>query len=47
MPPRGYKSITVSRETYNELINLKRRWRLDSIDEVIREMIRRVKFGIR
>jgi len=45
MPPRGYKAITVTEATYNELLNFKRRWRMDSIEEVIREMIRRVKFG--
>jgi len=45
VPPRGYKTVTVSQDTYNELLNFKRRWRLDSIEEVIRELIRRVRFG--
>jgi len=39
MPPRTYKSITVHHTTYEKLLELKRKWGLDSIPEVIQLLL--------
>jgi predicted CopG family antitoxin len=41
MPPKKYKSLTVSIEIYNELEKIKREKNFDSFNDVIKDLIRK------
>ena len=41
MPPRKYKSLTVSEETYNELEKIKREKNYDSFNDVIKDLVKK------
>ena len=41
MPPKKYRSITVSEETYNELEKIKKERNFDSLNDVIKDLIRK------
>jgi len=41
MPPKKYKSLTVSEETYNELEKIKREKNYDSFNDVIKDLVKK------
>ena len=41
MPPKKYRSLTVSEETYNELEKIKREKGMSSLNDVIEDLIKK------
>ena len=41
MPPKRFKSLTVSEETYNELEKIKREKNYDSFNDVIKDLVKK------